>query len=419
MDLANPNYDDLSLLGCELEFPFSGKAAPNRFLKSAISEGLASFSMAEPATRGIPSPEYINLYKHWGEGNIGLIITGSIMIDPEHLPATGNAVIPLGSPFHGTRFERFCQASSAAKRQGSLIVAQLSHPGRQTPLHLQPFPISASDVPLRHGMFGNDYGKPRAVSIGDIATIREGFVYAAQFLEKAGFDGVQLHAAHDSLLSQFLTLATNKRTDEYGGDIYNRMRLLIDIRQAISRQVSKDFMIGIKINSMELEKQGFRREDTLALHEALEACQFDFVELSGGESEGERAPSLKKTKVYVTGDLHSTRAMAGALAVVDGVGIARPLCQDPYFCDRILSGAVTEMTLVQSQSNNAYLGAIAALTQIAQLGQNLQPIDLSVPENRDRFFKSFVMHQRNRSDVNDSVPVLEGYNLGLRKALQT
>ncbi|KAE8381366.1 hypothetical protein BDV26DRAFT_289632 [Aspergillus bertholletiae] len=85
-----------------------------------------------------------------------------------------------------------------------------------------------------------------------------GFVHAAVYAERAGFDGIQLQAAHGHLLNQFLSAGTNRRRDRYGGDIQNRIRLISQIREAISRQVAVDFIVGIKINTMELQASAFQ-----------------------------------------------------------------------------------------------------------------------------------------------------------------
>lgn len=276
---------DPSPLGKPLTFAFSGRTAPNRFLKGAMSERLASFSFDDVESRGIPTKALINVYRRWGEGQIGLSLTGNVMIDPAHLETAGNMVIPRNAPFSGERFERFSEMASVAKANGSLLIAQVGHPGRQTAKELQPNPISASDIPVKEGTFGMSFGKPRAATEEDIAAIIDGFAHAAEYLEKAGFDGMQLHGAHGYLLSQFLSPSTNLRTDKYGGNLQNRMRLVLEVRDEIARRVSKDFIVGIKINSVEFQEKGFQPDEARELCRALEEHKFDFVELSGGTYE--------------------------------------------------------------------------------------------------------------------------------------
>jgi 2,4-dienoyl-CoA reductase-like NADH-dependent reductase (Old Yellow Enzyme family) len=276
---------DPSPLGQPLQFAFSGRTAPNRFLKGAMSERLASFSLSDPNARGVPSPALIQAYKSWGEAQIGINLTGNVMIDPGHLEAAGNPVIPQHAEFSGERFERFQELATAGKAKGCLIIAQVGHPGRQTAEYLQPHPISASDVQLNGDHMGVTFAKPRAATQEDIAGIIDSFAHAAEYLDKAGFDGIQLHGAHGYLLSQFLSPTTNLRTDQYGGNLKNRMRLILEVRDEIAKRVRKDFVVGIKINSVEFQEKGFQPDEAKELCQALEEHAFDFVELSGGTYE--------------------------------------------------------------------------------------------------------------------------------------
>lgn len=139
---------DASPLGKPLKFEFSGKTAQNRFLKAAMTERISSWDPKDVKARGIPSKNLINVYKRWGEGGYGQILTGNVMIDYDQLEAMGNPIIPRDAQFSGPRFEAFKELASQAKAHGSLIVAQVSHPGRQCEDRIQKNPISASDVQL-------------------------------------------------------------------------------------------------------------------------------------------------------------------------------------------------------------------------------------------------------------------------------
>jgi 2,4-dienoyl-CoA reductase-like NADH-dependent reductase (Old Yellow Enzyme family) len=146
--MASTRYEsdssDTSLLGQPLEFEFSGQTAPNRFLKSAMTERMASWDPENLEARGVPSRELVNLYKRWGEGDIGLIITGNILIEYDHIEAAGNCVISRKSSFSGERFEAYKAMAAAGKKHGSLFVGQLNHPGRQVSSNFQKHPISAN-----------------------------------------------------------------------------------------------------------------------------------------------------------------------------------------------------------------------------------------------------------------------------------
>ncbi|KAH8846198.1 hypothetical protein MCOR01_003401 [Pyricularia oryzae] len=293
---------DPSPLGTPLKYPVSGRSAPNRFLNAAMSEGLATFDEADPSKRGIPTEQLVQLYRRWGQGEWGQIQTGNVMIDPEHLEAPGNMVVPRDAEPSGERFDMFSKLAAAAKEHGSLIVAQVGHPGRQARGSVQQHPISASDVQLKQEMFGSKFGVPRPATKEDIKAVIEGFAHTAEYLEKAGFDGIELHAAHGYLLAQFLSETTNQRTDEYGGSLENRMRLILEVTAEVRRRTSKNFILGIKINSVEFQEKGFKPEEAVQLCEALEAAGMDFVETSGGTYESfgfaHRKESSRKRENY-------------------------------------------------------------------------------------------------------------------------
>jgi len=114
-----------------------------------MTERISSWDPKNLEARGIPSKNLINVYKRWGEGAIGVILTGNIMFEYDHLEAAGNPIIPRTAPFSGERFEAFKGMATQAKKHGCLIVGQVSHPGRQVAENIQKHPVSASDVHLK------------------------------------------------------------------------------------------------------------------------------------------------------------------------------------------------------------------------------------------------------------------------------
>ncbi|KAJ5186105.1 Aldolase-type TIM barrel [Penicillium cf. griseofulvum] len=400
---------DVSPLGAPLEFEFSQRKASNRFLKAALTERMASWSPTDLSARGIPSQNLINLYRRWGEGQFGLILTGNIMMAYDQLESPGNMIIDLENPFAGDRFEAFKQLATAAKKHGSLIVGQVSHPGRQTLEQLQSNPVSASDVQLVVPKFGT-FGKPHAASEEEIQDIIRRFVHVAVYLQKAGYDGIQLHSAHGYLLAQFLSQTTNKRTDKYGGSLANRARIIVEIAQAI-RQALPDpgFIIGIKINSVEFQEHGFTPEESKELCEILDRTNFDFVELSGGtyeasafehkrESSQKResfflefadliAPALKRTRSYVTGGFCTASGMVQGLKTVDGVGLGRSITQDPRLPKELLAGTVYGAIQQKIDPQDFFQTSSAAGAQMLQIAQDEEPIDLSNDANMEIFMK--------------------------------
>lgn len=154
-DRYQSDSTDAAPLGKPLKFEFSGRTAKNRFLKAAMTERLSSWDPKDFKARGIPSQNLINVYKRWGEGGFGQILTGNVMIDYDQLEAMGNPIIPREAGFSGQRFEAFKALATEAKAHGSLIVAQVSHPGRQCENRIQPNPISASDVQLKGNLISS------------------------------------------------------------------------------------------------------------------------------------------------------------------------------------------------------------------------------------------------------------------------
>jgi 2,4-dienoyl-CoA reductase-like NADH-dependent reductase (Old Yellow Enzyme family) len=312
--------------------------------------------------RGFPSEAYTHLYQRWGEGSIGVIVAGNMMIRYDAVEAFGN---PILCDDHDNRVASFRKVSAAAKAYGSLFIAQLSHPGRQGSATLNPNPVSASDVQLEMAWAGNWFAKPRALTVPEIKEMVRWWGEAARLCYEAGFDGVQIHCAHGYLLAQFLSLTTNKRIDEYGGSFENRCRIIFEIIDEVRRVVpDRKFIVCVKLNSVEFQPGGQTPEDCRNLCLKLEEAGIDFLDLSGGTFEGRafehkkestRAreayfiefaeairPMLKKTVLYVTGGFRTASGMAGAVRseACDGIGIGRPLGAEPYLCKEILEGKV-------------------------------------------------------------------------------
>jgi 2,4-dienoyl-CoA reductase-like NADH-dependent reductase (Old Yellow Enzyme family) len=413
-------HKDVSPLAKPLNFEFSKKTAQNRFLKGAMTERLSSWDPKNHEARGIPSKNLINVYRRWGEGEFGVILTGNLMIEYDHLEAAGNPIIPRGSPYEGERFEAFKELATQSKKHGSLIVAQVSHPGRQVPSNIQPHPVSASDVQLEGNVLGMTFAKPRAATDEDIKNIIEGFAHAAEYLDKAGYDGIELHGAHGYLLAQFLSPSTNRRTDKYGGSLENRARLITEIGQEVRKRTSSGFVLGIKLNSVEFQDKGFDTQEAATLCKLLEDNTFDFVELSGGtyeklafghqrESTKKReafflefaekiTPALTKTRTYITGGLKSAAAMVDALQTVDGVGLARPICLEPELPRQIINGEVDAAINQLTDDNDFGMTNVAAGTQIRQLGKDQRPIDLSDEGNFKAFHKDVETWQKGLAE---------------------
>ncbi|EHK19464.1 uncharacterized protein TRIVIDRAFT_58225 [Trichoderma virens Gv29-8] len=429
-----PEKIDPAPLGQPLAFEFSGKTAKNRFMKAAMSELQSSWDDKDLTKRGIPPKELVNLYRLWGAGGYGVILLGNTMIEYDQLEGIGNHIIPSGAPFSGERFERFKEIASAAKAHGSLVYTQLSHPGRQVQEMIQPHPVSPSDVQLEVAGFGT-FAKPRPMEKADFDHIINSFAHAAEYCYKAGFDGVELHAAHGYLLAQFLAPSTNLRTDEYGGSLANRARIIFEITDAIRARVpDKSFSIGIKLNSAEFQKGGFTVEDCKVLCAELEKNNFDWVELSGGtyevlafehrrESTKKREayfiefaemviPKLKKTKAYITGGLRTTAGMVKALDKMHGVGIGRPAAHEYDLPQKILDSAVDGAIKQLIGEDNFMLTNVAATIQMMIAALGYEPLDLRRPDHDKVLHVAVEKHLENRQKGElPGPPFIEGLDL--------
>lgn len=264
------------------------------------------------------------------------------------------------------------------------------------------------------------FEKPRPATQDDIDRIIECFAHAAEFLYNASFDGIQLHGAHGFLLAQFLSSTTNKRSDEYGGSLQNRMRLILEIAEAVHERVPSSFVLGIKINSVEFQEGGFTPDEAQQLCRALEDSRFDYVELSGGTYEElafahkrestkkresffldfarEIVQGLTKTRSYVTGGFQTLGAMVKALDTVDGIGLARPVCQEFHLPADLLEGKVKGAIKQGLDPQNFGLTYLAAGSQICMVGKDKEPIDFSREENVNRFMKDLEAWQKKMAE---------------------
>jgi 2,4-dienoyl-CoA reductase-like NADH-dependent reductase (Old Yellow Enzyme family) len=251
----------------------SGGTLRNRIAKAAMEEGMAGGEQ-------LPDERLVSLYRRWGEGGAGLLITGNVMVHAEALTGPGGIVLDDRAPL-----EPFAHWAEAGKAGGAAMWMQISHPGRQVQARMPGVAWAPSAVALELGKHSKRFGRPVAMSGGQIAATVERFATAAGLAERAGFDGVEVHAAHGYLLSQFLSPLVNKRGDGWGGSLENRARLLRDVVRAIRATVSPSFALAVKLNSADFQRGGFDSADAARVIAMLEPLGVDLVELSGGSYE--------------------------------------------------------------------------------------------------------------------------------------
>ena len=362
----------------------NGTTIKNRFFKSAMSEGMGTREFQ-------PKKNIATLYKRWAEGGTGLIITGNIMVDPKRTAEPGNIVFDKNS-----NMEILKNWANQGQQHGAKVMVQLNHPGKQAPKTVSKQTVAPSAVPLGNGL-NKLFSTPRALTTSEVEELVQKFVTSAKVAKEAGFSGVQIHAAHGYLISQFLSPHDNRRTDKYGGSLENRMRFLKEIYLGMREELGKDFTIGIKINSTDFKEDGLTEEDSLKTIIKLANLGLDFVEISGGTYErpammgatskstnqvffAEYSKKLKQKieiPVVVTGGIRSINAMNTLLNdnTTDFIGIARPLTIDPNIPNKIKQGTYTivETTRVSTgvKKLDKIFGSLLGIVYYQVLMQNI------------------------------------------------
>ncbi|MFK8040775.1 NADH:flavin oxidoreductase/NADH oxidase family protein [Congregibacter sp.] len=331
-------------------------------VKAAMTEGLADIG-------GYPTGAHEQLYRIWSEGGSGVLITGNVVVDANHLERPGNVVVDR-EPDAAMK-EALAKWAAASTSAGNHTWVQISHAGRQTLKTVNPHPKAPSAVKL--GLPGGQFGEPEALRTEEIADLVNRFAVAAKAMQEAGFSGVQIHGAHGYLISQFLSPRSNQRDDNYGGELANRARFLLEIIDATREAVGPAFPVAVKLNSADFQKGGFAFEDSLQVAKWLEEHGVDVIEISGGTYEQPKllgmegieptekqhvAESTLRREAYfvdfalamqkqvsiplmVTGGFRSRAAMEQALAEGGAslIGLGRPLCVQTDGPARLLAGA--------------------------------------------------------------------------------
>jgi len=344
----------------------NGVTLPNRIAKAATSEHLAT-------RHGAPTRQLTEVYRQLANTGAGLLISGNVMVDGSALEAHRNMVI---------EDERFLTTlrdlAAATTGTDTKFILQLSHPGRQSMRGMsvagrRQDVVSASAVPLAiSGAGSRMFTRPRALTEAEILALIDRFATAARIAASAGFDGVQLHAAHGYLFSQFLSPLVNQRQDRWGGSLENRMRLLVDAVRAVRAATPESFLLAVKLNSADFQRGGFDADDALTVARTLQHEGAALIEVSGGTYENaammsgtpkrastaareayflefaERLAGELTVPIMLSGGFRTRQGMIEALrgGAVDLIGLARPLAHEPDLAQRLLAGTA-ETSLVR------------------------------------------------------------------------
>ncbi|MTJ83555.1 MAG: NADH:flavin oxidoreductase/NADH oxidase family protein [Telmatospirillum sp.] len=363
----------------------NGSSIPNRIAKAAMEETMADADHA-------PSGTVLRLYEAWAEGGAGLIISGNVMVDGRAL--TGAGAMVLENDRHLDRFRRW---ASIGRSRGAQIWLQINHPGRQMPGNLGQPTWAPSAVPLELGKMSRYFNTPREMTADAIGEVIRRFAQTARLAERAGFTGVEIHAAHGYLVSQFLSPLTNRREDAWGGCLENRARLLLDIVKAVRVLVSPGFAVAVKLNSADFQRGGFDPDEARRVVAWLGEQAVDLVEISGGSYE---APAMQgeardgrtlAREAYFADFARDIQAVAAMPVMVTGgirrrpvaeqvigsgvamVGIGTALAIDPHLPDDWRLGRDSAPELAPIRWRNKPLASLAAMAvvrfQLRRLGR--------------------------------------------------
>jgi 2,4-dienoyl-CoA reductase-like NADH-dependent reductase (Old Yellow Enzyme family) len=269
-----------------------GLELPNRLGRAAMTEGLAD-------SRNDPTGRHFRLYAANAAGGAGLVLTGNAMVDRRHLERARNVV--LDSETGREALRKWAEAS------GPHALVQISHPGRQSTRFVQSHPVSPSGGPAvaLAGLFA----RPRALPAEEIIEIRSRFATAGRMAVEAGFAGIEVHAAHGYLLSSFLDPGQNLRTDEYGGGIEGRSRLLLEIVGELRQTLPDGAAVAVK-----LDARDGARTDLAWLGRRLGEAGTDLIEVSGGNYESPAMLGLEPDGSEIRSD-HESPFWQGAAAL--------------------------------------------------------------------------------------------------------
>ncbi len=328
----------------------NGSEIKNRFFKAAMSEG-----MADKHNR--PTGKLVRLYETWAESEAGIVVTGNVMVDKRALGEPRNVVVENEKDLD--LLKRWANAGTKNKTH---LWMQINHPGKQVFKGIVKEAVAPSKVEFDPKL-QRYFPVARELQEEEIIDIIQRFANTARIAKKAGFTGIQLHGAHGYLISQFLSPRHNKRTDQWGGSLENRMRFLLEVFKKVRQEVGDTFPIGVKLNSADFMKAGFSEEEALHVIKVLDQLGIDLIEISGGSYESPQmtgvnvkestknreayflefateARKVSKAPLVVTGGFRTMNGMKDAVLeeATSMVGLARPMAVYPYLPKELLQG---------------------------------------------------------------------------------
>jgi 2,4-dienoyl-CoA reductase-like NADH-dependent reductase (Old Yellow Enzyme family)/thioredoxin reductase len=247
----------------------------NRMVMAPMATQFATFE-------GFVTDQLIHYYIERAKGGVGLITTESCAVRFD-----GRGLGRRLGIYKDEMLSGLNELTKAVHDNGSKIVAQLHHGGRIcSPKSIFEYPISSSSIPCP--FYGGKYFIgviPRTLLKKEIVEIEKSFAIAAKRAKKAGFDGVQIHAAHGYLINNFLSPYINKRSDEYGGTLQNRLRFLLEMVERVHNAIGNRLALSVRINGDEYVDQGYKIEEGILIAQELEKKGIDEINISAGNYE--------------------------------------------------------------------------------------------------------------------------------------
>ena len=327
------------------ETQLSGMKLKNRFVRSATHDGRAD-------ALGHVTEKLITHFEELAKGGVGTIITGLTNVTDLEKIVPGQMAI-----YNDSFIDEYQRLTDTVHQYDSKIILQLVCNGAQNR-------SSNEGVLWAPSVFDNEPTVTGATEMTkeDIKVMQAAFVNGAVRAKKAGFDGVQLHVAHGYLLSRFLTPYYNRRTDEYGGTIENRARVVVEIVERIVKSVGVEYPVLAKVNCEDFMDQGLTFTECLDLCKMLQKAGLSAVEISGGTAlsragEGtirkvtpESEPYFKNYAAELAENLSIPVICVGGIRDINGLedivnqtkieylSMCRPFIREPELINRWVSG---------------------------------------------------------------------------------
>ncbi len=301
----------------------------------------------------VPKPEMFDLYRLWARSGAGMLLTGNVMVDSRAMITLTNVALEADTPL--APFREWVRAAEGP----APLWMQINHPGAQA--CPRPGGVCLAPSPQRDERGNEAVSGMSAADIDDVVTR---FGTTARRAVEAGFQGIQVHGAHGYLAAQFLSPATNQRSDRYGGSIENRTRFPAEVLDRVRREVAGRAPVAVKLNSGDYRRAGWSLEEAGRALDVLAETRPDCVEIAGADFEspqpkpddaGERAAyfhafaSMARDRfdcpILFNGGLRRRETMDRLIASgeADGISVGTPMTFEPAFPEELLQDRMPDL----------------------------------------------------------------------------